>query len=339
MSRETFTGASAASVAPDVFLDQYSGHIGTLYNAANFRLTEVSGVDDITATLAPDFDAGGLVDGMKFSFLCAGANTGPVRLGINGEPLFDVLDAAGVALPPGALSAGLLVQTEFRGGAFRITSPGGVDAGAVYAHWVFEESDTWTPPDGLPDDRLVLVEAWGGGGGGSSDSGGSRAAGGGAAYMRGLFRAVLLPSSISITVGAGGALNTVGGDTTFGSLLTAYGGGRGASSQGGGGAGSHEPGGIISAGAIGGGDGAADDFFGFDATTIWGGGGGSRASGDANGGRAVYGGGGGASGSGSGGQSIYGGNGGNPGQAGQVPGGGGGSQAPGARGECRITLI
>ena len=337
MSRETFTGASAASVAPDAFLDQYAGHIGTLYNAANFRLTEVSGVDDITATLAPDFDAGGLIDGMKFSFLCAGANTGPVRLGINGEPLFDVLDAAGVALPPGALSAGLLVQTEFRGGAFRVTSPGGVDSGAVYAHWVFEESDTWTPPDGLPDDRLVMVEAWGGGGGGDSLSGG--AGGGGGAYMRGLFRAVLLPSSVSITIGQGGGVGSpasAGGNTTFGALLTAYGGGGGGvfdfgegavAATGGTGGGSHEAGGIASGGEVGGGE-----SFGA-ARTLWGGGGGG-------GGRAVYGGAGGATGnSGTGGQSIYGGNGGNSGSAGQVPGGGGGRNAPGARGECRITLI
>lgn len=347
MSRDAYTGAEVDSVQPEDFLDQYSGHVGTFYDAAFFRLTDASGTDDITATLSPDFDAGGLKSGMRFSFVSPAANTGPVTLSINGGTPIDVLDARGVALPQDAFSAGLMLHVEYDGSDFRLTSALGVDTGALFGHWVFESSDTWEKPDGLADGRAVMLEAWGAGAGGGSDSGG-----GGGGYAWRTVRAEELPSSLSVTVAPGASAGTHGGNTTLGSLLTAYGGQAGSGDNGGRGAGSHESG--ADGGYIGGGDGGTP----FEAPDIdaqppeaaqdryAGGGGASSGTSPAevrNGARAVWGGGGGGGGTsgdpGNGGPSIHGGNGGNHGQAGQPRGGGGGRDAPGGRGEARITLL
>ncbi len=79
---------------------------------------------------------------------------------------------------------------------------------------VFTSSGTWTQPAGV---TKVLVWAVGGGGGGT---GTSRGGGGEVVYGH-----VTVSGNISVTVGSGGAdANTDGGDTTFGSLVTANGG-------------------------------------------------------------------------------------------------------------------
>lgn len=108
----------------------------------------------------------------------------------------------------------------------------------------FTASGTWTKPSGA---TFVMVEAWGGGGGGGSGRRGAAASarhggdgGGGGAYVQRLFRASDLGATETVTIaagGAGGAAQTVnstngingtaGGNTTFGSWLTAYGGAGG----------------------------------------------------------------------------------------------------------------
>lgn len=108
----------------------------------------------------------------------------------------------------------------------------------------YSSSGTWTKPAGA---TFVMVELWGGGGGGGS---GRRRAvgtarlggtgGGGGAYKYFLFKASDLGATENVTIGAGGtggAAVTVndtngndgaaGGNTTFGSHLTAYGGSAG----------------------------------------------------------------------------------------------------------------
>lgn len=110
----------------------------------------------------------------------------------------------------------------------------------------YTSSTTWTKPSGA---TWVMVEAWGaGGGGGAGDYGAGGgtmvggAGGGGGAYMNKLFAASDLTSTVSITIGAGGAGGTIaggiyaqpgnnGGNTTFGSYLTAYGGAGGQQGQ------------------------------------------------------------------------------------------------------------
>lgn len=129
----------------------------------------------------------------------------------------------------------------------------------------FTTNGTWTKPSDL---KFIKVELWGGGGGGGSNQSTNSpyaSGGGGGAYSEKIIKASDLGATETVTVGAGGAGNTsgdgdgaVGGTSSFGSHVSAYGGGGGegasASSGGGGGGG----GGQASAGATGtstGGDG------------------------------------------------------------------------------------
>ena len=218
-------------------------------------------------------------------------------------------------------------------------------AGGSFDEQIFTASGTWTKPSGFSANSVVEIEAWGSGGGGSSLTGGG--GGGGGAYKFWKGQLSDLGATETVAVGAGGAINAAGGDTTFGSFLTAFRGG-GASNTGGGGgggelaAGTNNTGtGSVSGGAANGGAGGAAS----GATSglpggHWGGGGGAAGgSGGARGGSAVYGGAGGAGSQGNAGTSLYGGNGGATGVAGSAPGGGGGRNAAGARGEVRVRVF
>jgi hypothetical protein len=208
---------------------------------------------------------------------------------------------------------------------------------------VFTASGTWTTPLGYDPDTRVTVELWGGGGGGNPTFPGG--GGGGGGYTTVSLRYADLPETVDCVIGAGGEVNTVGGNTTFGAYATAYGGASGTTS--GGGRGGHG-GGFYEVGTgalppMGGGKGSvtADARGSNDAPSTWGGGGGGFNSDGRTGGRAVYGGGGGGGFSGTplaGGVSLYGGNGGAGKSPGDPRGGGGGREAAGGRGEIRIWL-
>jgi hypothetical protein len=196
---------------------------------------------------------------------------------------------------------------------------------------------TWTKPSSA---NWVRIEIWGGGGSGAEGSANAPGGGGGG----GAYNTVMFPfselasSTVTYTVGAGGAGKTTagvgnaGGTTSvqitnfFGATRTiyAYGGGAGGSAAIGGGGGGG--GGIFSVGGEGGSDAGGDGGqpapgIGTNACAVpgsssFGGGGGGTAQGSA-GGSSVYGGGGGgrgadAAGSGvnRGGNSLYGGGGG-----------------------------
>lgn len=241
---------------------------------------------------------------------------------------------------------------------------------------------TWTKP---ARGTMAFIQCWGpGGSGGKSTVQGNGAYGGGGGnYVERWVPLSSLSSTESVSVGAGGAAVAVagngnnGGNTTFGSILTAYGGGGGqggaaAGGQVGGagagasGAGSSGTGGDPLGGAtgspggfslFGGGGGAANGGIG-GASLYGGGGGGSQATTNAQGkvgGASTYGGGGGGGrgwvqAGGAGGVSQFGGNGGAGGQggtngtAGVQPGGGGGgaessNSGKGGDGRVRVTVF
>jgi len=207
----------------------------------------------------------------------------------------------------------------------------------------YTSNTTWTKPS---TGVAALVTLWGGGAGGFKSGSTSGSGGGGGCCTQILLQLSDLPSTATVTIGAGGAADTVGGTTSFvgtGVALYAYGGGRGledgSNVLGGGGGGS------ISAGNFNvGGSGHGLLFTGGSCLTVADGGSGAfsgGAGGAANktGGSSSYGGGGGggtsSGGSKSGGVSLYGGNGGaggSSGTAGSFPGGGGGGARTGTPG-------
>jgi hypothetical protein len=360
-------------------LDQYGEHIETLYETGSRPLTAVGGTANVvTATMAIDVTAAGLLDGLCVSITWVAANTAGVTLSINTGSAIPVVDARGLALVAGTLSNGLTSVLRYTAGQWRIISGFGADtATGGPTDQTFTATSTWTKPTNYDDDTIVLVELWGGGGAGGrglSANANGAGGGGGGGYARGEFRIGDLPGSVSVSIGAGGVEPSGnGGNSTFGTFLTAYGGGGGSSlsgtdARGGGGGGAGSAGAQATStiagagGAIGGASGTSGAVTtpggAGDAIGIYGGGGGLRSvtavTGRING-RAYYGGGGGgATGSNAivqGGSSVFGGRGGDgtgagiAGENGVAPGGGGaGTQGAvaagnGARGQCRVRIL
>ena len=119
--------------------------------------------------------------------------------------------------------------------AFNYSSPSPADTNVQE----FTSSGQWVKPPGC---NVVIVEAWGAGAGGGSGARQSTAGlngglgGGGGAYATRTFKASDLPSTVVVTVGAGGLggqarttngsnnAGTDGGNSSFGDFLTTYGG-------------------------------------------------------------------------------------------------------------------
>ena len=189
-----------------------------------------------------------------------------------------------------------------------------IQPGSTAKSDVYTSSGTWSKPSGV---TFVQVQIWGGGGGGGAGGVGTSVAGGGGGGGGGcntyIFPASVLPSSVTVTIGAGGAgaaaqstgggaVGSNGGNTTFGTYLTAVGGSGGTIAT-------------YQAGGAGGGNG-------FNTGNGYGTAGGAQAGSSGNGNSAEYGGGSGGAGNtsgaffgSSGGSSMFGGCGG----AGGVP--------------------
>ena len=221
----------------------------------------------------------------------------------------------------------------------------------------YNSSSTWTKATDAPAGcTMALIESWGGGGGGSRNGGaGQLSGGGGGAYAYRLVQISLLGATESVTVGAGGlgattnANGGVGGNSLFGSWLTAYGGAGGSYNS------AVAPFYNTINTSCGGGTAISGQYTGgyFDGTNyyvnqqLYNGGNGGNGSTPPS--PSIYGGGGGGTSSfTTGGTSLYGGAGGNSAAtptAGTQPGGGGGtssslnvSGAAGGAGRVKITM-
>lgn len=127
---------------------------------------------------------------------------------------------------------------------------GGQSIGGVNVQ-TFNTTGTWSKPAGFGANSRVYIQAWAGGGsGGCSASASQQAGGGGGGYMEDWLLLSALGATETITIGSGGASRTpttagaTGGNTTVGSLVTAYGGAGGSIGLGGVGGGGGGPFGI-----------------------------------------------------------------------------------------------
>jgi hypothetical protein len=99
----------------------------------------------------------------------------------------------------------------------------------------FNSSGTWTKPTGFGADSRVYIQLWGGGGSGGRGSN-TAGGGGGGGYNERWIDLSSLGATETVTVGAGGTgkttntAGTVGGNSSLGSFITAFGGGGGAAS-------------------------------------------------------------------------------------------------------------
>ena len=230
-------------------------------------------------------------------------------------------------------------------------------------------TNTWTKPSGYSANSRVLIQAWGGGGSGARQStAGSCGGGGGGGYNERWLNLSQMGATETVTIGAGGASRTgsnqagdQGGNTSVGSLITAYGGaGSPLTNNGGGGGGqlsagsgqapgrpniqTDESGGEFKQG----GGSSASSALGKNDALFHGGGGGFGTAAAQSGSSSVWGGGGGGGGNATAaaGSSSFGGNGGaggTTGTAGTQPGGGGGggttTSGAGAAGRVIITVF
>lgn len=337
-TRDVFTSASPAPVTGKQVLDNVAGHIGVLLDAMALVPTSISNSgNDYTIIIDPPLTAD-VSNGMMFWITPNAANTGAARIRVTASnPYYDWVKADGSDFESAELSTSVTYGVLFVNGEFRTVTVPASEDGAIFDYQTFTASGTWVKPEGISSNALVLVEIWGAGGGGCRRSGG-----GGGAYTNKWFRASELGVNESIVIGSGGAGGStvtagVGGNSSFGSLVTAYGGGGGGvsgsgSRLGGGGggggvlstgqAGQTLAGGFGGTGGGGGNDGAAGSTGSVGGTGNYGGGGGGSgpdgsSSQGGDGGAALFGGGGGggaalssSSGGGDGGSSTYGGGGG-----------------------------
>lgn len=99
----------------------------------------------------------------------------------------------------------------------------------------FTSSGTWTVPANVSQCK-VRVWAGGGGGGYTGQAGGGAAGGGGGGgYSQKIITGLTAGTVVTVTVGMGGASNTNGGSSSFGSYLSATGGSLGTAPPGTGG--------------------------------------------------------------------------------------------------------
>lgn len=105
-----------------------------------------------------------------------------------------------------------------------------VASGSLLRETVFTTSGTWTKD---VNTKYIIVEVVGGGGGGSTNASYGGGGGGGAGGYARKYIDVSSISSVTVTIGSGGAAGVAGGTSYFGSYITCYGGGSSTTTVGG----------------------------------------------------------------------------------------------------------
>jgi hypothetical protein len=337
-------------------------HAATLAQVQDFTATwggiATGSANSKSISVTPSLPA--YVNGQFFRFINnTPANTGPVVFSVSGNAFISLKHLDGSELAAGDLPANWPALVVYYNGEAFLVNPPPLRVNVQ----VFTTSGTWNKPARYSPDSVVFIQCWGGGGSGARASGAAGGGGGGGGYNEGWLRLSDMSNTHSVTVGAGGASKTgsnqdgdAGGNSAFGSIITAFGGGGGAASFGGGGGGPLSPGlsnsisgtprYLVQGNLL---VGQGTDVAAASAAQVGhfhGGGGGAGSTGALRAGaNSFYGGGGGAGGTGaSGGTSRFGGNGGNSGgtgTAGAVPGGGGGAgtSTSGAGGDGLVRVF
>jgi hypothetical protein len=159
--------------------------------------------------------------GDGFAFAVRNSGTGTITIDPNSSELIDGATTI-------TLAAGESCLCVCNGSAWKTV--GRTSATAIDVQ-TFNSNNNWIKP---VKGTVALVEVWGAGGSGCRSGGGGRAAGGGGGggYAAKVFFLANLASTVTVTVGAGGAarssgtaLGQNGGNTTFGSLRGLGGGG------------------------------------------------------------------------------------------------------------------
>lgn len=329
------------------------------------------GTDAYAITPTPAITA--YTAGQIITFKAGTANTGSATLNVSGLGAKTITKNVTDALVTGDILAGQIITVEYDGTNMQLLSNQRINPDVQ----TFSADGTWAKPTNAPVNALVVVQLWGAGGGGGTGTSANCGGGGGGGYSIIQAPASSFTATAGVTIGVQGAPGTIGGNTVFGSYLTAYGGGLGGDAGGGSGAGSGAgpqgtmgggggggggnsniggaggaggglggngataPAGSYSGGG-GGGGGSATGATAQGARAFYGGGGGgasdSEGLGARNGGISIYGGGGGGGGTtGPAGTSTFGGRGGTAGSPGIIPAGGGGRGSTGATGQAIIT--
>ncbi len=360
MANRLVQGGSGAPITGPAYMDQVKGAVDTLYDSIAIRPVSITNVgNSYTIVIDPVLDAD-VITPMAFFVKPNVANTGAIQMRVtSANSYYPIKKANGTDFAAGEFRTDTDYYLVFLGGNFvclsnfDFTSLVDVPISTIYT--ASGTLDLTTIKTIKSPDTLLFVRLWGAGGSGGR-GGQAGSGGGGGAYAEGWYRLGDLSNTISIIVGAGGAglttngAGVAGGNSSFGSLVTAYGGAGGGFTNT---ASTTVPGG-------GGGDNFANGTSTGPANSGWQGGqggqGGDQASTPAqSGSNALFGGAGGGGGGQTdrlGGQSKYGGaggigrdQGGNlSGIDGTAPGGGGGGSedqlsGSGARGEVRVYIM
>jgi hypothetical protein len=225
----SLSGLTTPLSAPQGGTGQSSYAVGDiLYASTTTALSKLADVATGNAIIsggvstAPSWGKIALTTHVSGTLPVANGGTGAATLTANNVVLGNGTSAVQFVAP--STSGNLLTSN---GTTWQSTAPAA--SGALAAKTcTFNSSGTWTKPSGYGTTARVFIQSWGGGGSGNNAN--NEGGGGGGAYNYRWMSIACLASTVSVTIGAGGAAvnsgtGNTGGTTTFGSHVYAYGGG------------------------------------------------------------------------------------------------------------------